>query len=162
MVDHGQTEELARRCGAAAEEIYRKKDYCCSEAVIVALNSAFEGGLDESQAAALGSGFCHGMGGAGCLCGALAGAEIMLGLLLGPRREGGMEKKTFQSKVAMPMHDVFKELYGATCCRVLKKRGKERGGVPCPELTRGGAELAAAILLRWGNKEAVKLFEKEK
>lgn len=142
-----QPAEIARLCGRRAENIYTARDYCCAEAVIVTLNGAFNCGLDQATAVALGSGFCHGMGGAGCACGALAGAEIGLSLLLGPRREGGLEKKKFQREVACLMHDRFKERFAATCCRVLLKNRKERGGASCAELTRGAAELAAQLVL---------------
>lgn len=138
--------EIVRLCGLRAENIFSVRGYCCAEAVIVALNGVFRGGLAET-AAALGSGFCHGMGGAGCSCGALVGAEAGLGLLLGPRREGGLEKKKFQQQLARPMHDRFKQRYAATCCRVLLKNRKDKGKAGCAELTRGGAELAAQLLL---------------
>lgn len=140
-------DEIAVCCGQRAENIFTQRGYCCSETVIVTLNGAFKLGLDESTAAGLGSGFCHGMGGAGCVCGALAGAEVILGLLLGPRREGGMAKKKFQQEVAAVMHDRFKERFAATCCRVLLKKRKEKQGAGCAELTRGAAEIAAELAL---------------
>lgn len=140
-------EEISRLCGLRAENIYSARGYCCAEAVLVALNGAFRGELSPEMAARLGSGFCHGMGGAGCVCGALAGAEIALSLFLGPRQAGGMEKKAFQKQVAWAMHDRFRDRFAATCCRVLLKRRKEKEGASCLELTRGAAEIAAALLL---------------
>lgn len=139
--------EIPQQCGQRAANIYDSRGYCCAEAVIVTLNGAFRLGLDDVTAAGLGSGFCHGMGGAGCVCGALAGAEMALGLLLGPRRTRGMAKKEFQKKVAAVMHDRFKERYQATCCRVLLKKRRGKQGVGCAELTRGAAELAAELAL---------------
>ncbi len=147
MPETMQAAEIAKLVGLRVENIYTVRSYCCAEAVIVGLNGVFRGGLDEATAAALGSGFCHGMGGAGCACGALVGAELGLGLLLGPRREGGLAKKVFQKEVASLMHDRFKERFAATCCRVLLKHRKEKGGASCPELTRGATELAVALLL---------------
>ncbi|MDF1614990.1 C-GCAxxG-C-C family protein [Desulfurivibrio dismutans] len=139
--------EIPALCGQRAENIFSQRNFCCAEAVIVTLNATFKIGLEEATAAGLGSGFCHGMGGAGCVCGALAGAEMMLGLLLGPRREGGLAKKVFQKEVAAVMHDRFKERFAATCCRVLLKKRKEKQGAACAELTRGAAEIAAELVL---------------
>ncbi|MEJ2033559.1 MAG: C-GCAxxG-C-C family protein [Deltaproteobacteria bacterium] len=111
------------------------------------LNEAFDGGLPPETAVRLGSGFCHGMGGAGCTCGALAGAEAVLGLFLSPNQPGGMKKKDFHA-LCKEMHDRFKERFGATCCRVLLKKRKEKKGASCQELTGGGAALITDILLR--------------
>jgi C_GCAxxG_C_C family probable redox protein len=140
-------EEISRLCGERAENIYTARGYCCAEAVIVALEGAFRGGLGEETAARLGSGFCHGLGGAGCLCGALAGGEIIVALYLGPRGPGGLEKKAFQKEVARELHDRFRQRFAATCCRALLKRRKEQGGASCLALTVGAAEIAAALLL---------------
>lgn len=141
-------EEISRLCGERAENIYTARGYCCAEAVIVALDGAFRGGLGEETAARLGSGFCHGLGGAGCLCGALAGGEIIVALYLGPRGPGGMEKKAFQKEVARELHDRFRQRFAATCCRVLLKRRKqETGAASCLELTAGAAEIVAGLLL---------------
>ncbi|MGV1099786.1 C-GCAxxG-C-C family protein [Thiovibrio sp. JS02] len=138
--------EIVSLAGQRAANIYEARGYCCAEAVIAMMNGAFRGGLAPELAAQLGSGFCHGMGGAGCTCGALAGAEIALSLFLGPRQPHGMKKKDFE-KVAREMHDRFRDRFSATCCRVLLKRRKEKQGATCKELTQGGAELAAALLL---------------
>jgi len=140
-------DEIVSLAGQRAANIYEARGYCCAEAVVAMLNGAFGGGLPPELAAQLGSGFCHGMGGAGCVCGALAGAEIGLSLFLGPRQPHGLKKKEFE-KVAKEMHDRFRERFGATCCRALLKRRKERQGASCKELTRGGAELAAELLLK--------------
>lgn len=132
--------------GGRATNIFSAQGYCCSETVIVVINQAFCGDLTPEMAARLGSGFCHGMGGAGCTCGSLAGAEVALGLFLGPRQKGGMKTKEFEM-VAKEMHDRFRTRFGATCCRVLLKRRKEKNGATCKELTVGGAEIAAELIL---------------
>ncbi len=139
-------QEIVRLVGARAENIYDARGYCCAEAVLCVLNQGFGGDLAPEMAVRLGSGFCHGMGSAGCTCGSLAGAEIGLSLLLGPRQPGGMPKKAFEA-LAKAMHDRFKARFSATCCRVLLKRRKEQKGASCKELTGGGAELAATLLL---------------
>ncbi|MFZ5774157.1 MAG: C-GCAxxG-C-C family protein [Thermodesulfobacteriota bacterium] len=146
MQQDGNKEEIVRLVGERAVNLYEARGYCCSETVMVVINQALRGELAPEMALRLGSGFCHGMGGAGCTCGSLAGAEVALSLMLGPRQEGGMKKKEFE-KVAKEMHDRFRERFSATCCRVLLKRRKEKQGASCKELTQGGAELVAALLL---------------
>ncbi|MDZ7640825.1 MAG: C-GCAxxG-C-C family protein [Desulfurivibrio sp.] len=138
---------IARLCGERAANLQQARDLCCAEALLTTLARAFGNEeLPESTAVRLGSGFCKGMGGAGCLCGALAGAQMFNGLLLGPFCQQGLAKKDFQP-LARRLHDDFKERFGATCCRSLLKRRKEKQGASCPELTAGAAELAAAQIL---------------
>jgi len=146
MENQGNAADIVALFGQRAGNIYEARGYCCSEAVIYALNQALGGPLSEEVAASLGSGFCHGMGGAGCVCGGLSGAGIGLGLFLGPRRAGGMKKKEFQPLVK-EAHDRFKARFGVTCCRTLLKRRKENKGASCQELTVGGAEIAISIIL---------------
>lgn len=139
-------QEIIRLTGERAENIFSARGYCCAESVICVLNQAFGGELAPEMAVRLGSGFCHGMGSAGCTCGSLAGAEVGLSLFLSPRQPGGMKTKEFE-QVSKAMHDRFKERFSATCCRILLKRRKEKKGASCKELTGGGAEIAAALLL---------------
>ena len=132
--------------GQRAANIFTARGYCCSETVLVVLNQGFRGDLSPEMAVRLGSGFCHGMGGAGCTCGSLAGAEVAISLFLGPRQPGGMKTKAFEP-VAKEMHDRFRARFAATCCRVLLRRRKEKNGATCKELTVGGAEIAAELIL---------------
>ena len=67
-----------------AENLFTNLRLCCSEALLLVLNHGFNGGLSSEQAKQLGAGFCGGMGEAGCTCGALSGAIMGLGLLVGP------------------------------------------------------------------------------
>ena len=141
-------EELAELARQRVENVFVARKLCCSESILYVLNEAFGGGLPPETAVRLGSGFCHGMGGAGCACGALAGSEAVLGLFLSPSQPGGPRKKDFEA-LCREMHDLFKERFGATCCRVLLKRRKEKKGASCQELTGGGAALATTLLLRF-------------
>lgn len=138
--------EIVSLAGERAANVYEARGLCCAESVVLVMNQAFGGELSEEMATRLGSGFCHGMGGAGCTCGSLAGAEIALSLFLSPRQKGGMRKKNFE-KLAKELHDRFRARFAATCCRVLLKRRKEKDGASCKELTQGGAVIVAAILL---------------
>lgn len=66
-----------------ARALYRSRRLMCSEAILTAVNEVFAGGLTERQAVALASALPVGLGG-GCLCGALGGAAVALGLTLEP------------------------------------------------------------------------------
>lgn len=138
--------EIARLCGERAKNMHEVRDYCCAESVLATLNRAFGGALDEATVVRLGSGFCRGMGGAGCVCGALAAAQMINGFFLGPHCRQGLSKKEF-TPLARQLHDQFRERFGATCCRVLLKLRKEKQGAACPDISAGAAELAAGQLL---------------
>ncbi len=144
--DAPRHQELIALAGERAANLYDAKKICCAEAVILTLNETFAGGLAPEMAVRLGAGFCGGMGGAGCSCGALTGAEMALGLYLAPNLPEGLAQKPFRA-VSKELHDRFKERYTATCCRKLLKLGKEKQGASCKELTRGGAELVTELLL---------------
>jgi hypothetical protein len=45
------------------------------------------------------------------------------------------------------MHDRFKARFLAVCCRVLLKLRKKKKGASCRELTQGGTEITASLLL---------------
>ncbi|MBG3877941.1 C_GCAxxG_C_C family protein, partial [Desulfovibrio oxamicus] len=57
-----------------AENLFDTRQLLCAEAVLHAVAETLGGPLSPDQAAALGTPFCQGMGGAGCTCGALSGA----------------------------------------------------------------------------------------
>ncbi len=129
--------------------LFDQHKLCCSETIVYLFNQGFNGPLGPETALRAGSGFCHGMGGAGCSCGALSGLVVVLGLLIGPHGEGGMAKKEFL-KLVKEAHDEFKQAFGATCCRVLSKKVKHDRKLRhqnCLKLTLGGVRIGAGLLL---------------
>jgi C_GCAxxG_C_C family probable redox protein len=146
-----QHEAIIKIVRQRAENLYGNRKLCCSESLLLVFNHGFNGGLSSEQAKQLGAGFCGGMGEAGCTCGALSGAIMGLGLLVGPHAKNGQSKKKFR-KLSKKMHDRFHERFSSTCCRVLiepydkDKKGRSQF---CSNLTGITAALAAELLLEF-------------
>ncbi len=133
-----------------AGNLFEKHGLCCSEAALVTLNLGFQGGLPVKKALQLSAGFCHGMGGSGCTCGALTASVSALGLFLSPHLDEGLAKKEFH-KIIQEMHDRFRQEFKSTCCRVLTKNVKHDRKAQksnCLKLTRGAVGAAAELLIR--------------
>lgn len=142
-------EEIVALVVERVENCYEKLGLCCSESISYVLSQAFGSGLSGRDAVQLGAGYCHGMGGAGCSCGALTGSVVILSYYLGPHGADGLQKKKFQ-RCIRAMHDQFRERFRSTCCRILSKKGKDEtpgSRIRCKELTEGGAEIATHLLL---------------
>lgn len=101
---------------------YYKQGYSCSESIIKA---AIDEGLCEKNLLAVASAFSGGMS-SGCLCGAVAGAQMILGSNFGKDNSKNNEE-TARAK-AKEFIDEFKIKRKATCCRVLTA-GFEQGSV---------------------------------
>ena len=105
------------------EEAYNLKDLgiCnCAQAVLKAYADLTD--LDEVTLLNIGSGFGQGMGSLEATCGALIGANILLGLV---------NKTDISTKsIARKMLSDFNTMCGATICKVLK--GVETRKVLCP------------------------------
>ena len=143
---HHKIIELVR---LRAENLFKNHKLCCSESLLLVLNHGFNGGLSSEQAKQLGAGFCGGIGKAGCLCGALSGATMGIGLLVGPHASFGMNKKNFR-QLAKKLHDRFHERFSSTCCRTLiKPYDKDKKGRSsfCGNLTGTTAAIATELLL---------------
>lgn len=93
--------------------------FACSESIIYAVKKNFELDLSD-DAIAMSSGFPWGLGGGGCICGALAGGAMCIGYFFGRRTPGDPSiNKCF--KLTNELHDHFRSTCGAACCRVLTK-----------------------------------------
>ena len=79
-------DKLVAQIRGRALNMYQTRQLLCAEAVLVALNHGFGGGLSDDQAVALAAPFCVALGDSGCLCGALSGAVMGSGLFLGQDR----------------------------------------------------------------------------
>ena len=89
-----------------AAEIFNS-GFACSESVIYAIRKHFDVEISD-DAIAMSSGFPWGLGGGGCICGALAGATMCIGYFFG-RRTPGDPKITRCFAITNELHDRFKE-----------------------------------------------------
>lgn len=86
-----------------------KAGYSCSEAIV---KVAIDEGFVPSELLSCATSFSGGMS-SGCLCGAIAGAQIVLGYIHG---KGKTEKARALAKEFI---EKFKENHKATCCKIL-------------------------------------------
>lgn len=142
-------EALVTRIGERARNLYQTRQLLCAEAVLSALNKGLNGGLTDAQATALAAPFSVALGDSGCLCGALSGAVMASGLLVG-QEHAYRHRKTMRHS-ARELHDSFKAANGTTCCRVLCKKVRHDKSAhfdQCADLTARAAEMAARQILR--------------
>jgi C_GCAxxG_C_C family probable redox protein len=112
-------EEVLEQVQAEAEQLFRSGIYFCSEAVLQTINELL-GKPYSPEIVKLASGFPIGMGKAQCLCGAISGGQMALGIVYGRVEGEPMQDKMFQ--VAKALHDYVKDEYKSTCCRVITKQ----------------------------------------
>lgn len=112
-------EEVLDKVQANAEELFRSGTYFCSESVVQTINELL-GRPYSKDVVKLASGFPIGMGKSGCLCGAVAGGQMGLGMVYGRVEGEPMNDKMFEE--AKKLHDYIKDEYKATCCRIITKK----------------------------------------
>lgn len=143
---------------AAAEAAARHFDggHNCAEAVLRALADD----LGRPECVRLATGFGGGMGGDGDVCGALSGAIMAIGLLLGRDEPGDDEAKARCYDVVHELRRRFREACGATECRELtgvdlrteagldeyEARGVK--SAVCRQAVREAAQVVAEVLAR--------------
>jgi C_GCAxxG_C_C family probable redox protein len=135
---------IAKAAGERAEALFQSREMYCAEAIMTAVCEALPGGLDPDSAGGLAAGFGEGLGGAGCVCGALAGAALAVSWHLRalPARAA--------REASRELHGRFTAENGSACCRVLTRPVKAIPAMrfaKCAGLTRFGAEEAVRIIL---------------
>ncbi|HBG04992.1 MAG: hypothetical protein A2075_15070 [Geobacteraceae bacterium GWC2_58_44] len=126
-------DEVAQQVASEAERLYRSGKMHCAEAVLAAVKEHFAPTLPDNVVR-LAAGFGGGSG-AGCICGAVSGGTMALGLVV----EG--DKKAVAA-MTRELHQWFKKEYGATCCKILTAHGKKG----CVNLTASVAGKVARLL----------------
>lgn len=101
---------------------YFMNGYSCSESVI---KYAIDRGLCPEELLSCATSFSGGMS-SGCLCGAVAAAQMVLGYHFG--RENSKGNEVIARVKAKEFIDEFKKRNGATCCKILSRglEGMER------------------------------------
>lgn len=92
---------------------YYKQGYSCSESVI---SAAIDEGLCDKSLLSVATAFSGGMS-SGCLCGAVAGAQMVLGANFGKQNSNNNEESA-RAK-AKDFMDEFKNRRKVTCCKAL-------------------------------------------
>lgn len=111
------TEQAAEKVNAKQLAGQNFRDgYNCAEAIVRAFRDALNADISD-EALRMASGFGGGLGHAGCMCGALTGATMVLGMIQGRVTKDQNRGPIYTS--AQEFHGLFKEKFGATCCRVL-------------------------------------------
>ena len=131
--DEVAVEGVVGTVAAEAEGLYRSGKMHCAEAVLAAVKNNFAPTVAD-EVVRLAAGFGGGSG-SGCLCGAVAGGTIAIGLVLQDDKKRAMA-------LTRELHKWFKEQYGATCCKIITQSGK--GG--CAILTGNVAGKVAEML----------------
>jgi C_GCAxxG_C_C family probable redox protein len=122
-----------------------REGFNCAEALVRAFRDQLHLDLSD-DALRMASGFGGGLGHAGCMCGALTGATMVLGMLQG--RVSPQESREPVYASARQFHDRFKETFGATCCRLLNPHpfDSREHLRTCIKITGNTAELLQAYI----------------
>lgn len=125
--------------------------YACSESVIYALRKNF--GWDDmtDDAIAMSGGFPWGLGGVGCLCGAVAGGTMSIGYCFGRRTPGDpCINRCFQ--LTCEFGNAVVEKFGSCCCGKLIEEFEDRNAperkTKCADVVAFCVETAARIIAR--------------
>lgn len=136
-----------------AENNFRGGFFCC-EALMQAIRDNFELDVPE-EVIAMSSGMAVGVGRSGCVCGALNGGVLALGLFFGRTEPKGPQDPKVNRVMALTheLHDWFKQANGknAICCRVLTREfdmGKGEHKPQCIRFTGLVAGKVAEIIIR--------------
>ncbi len=130
-----------------------KDGYCCSEAIYKGLLEYFGVPYTDAEVRIF-SPFGGGIGGSGCVCGALTGATAMIG-----RTFGNMAVSNGKVKVgrvlAFELHKHFMGLHQTTCCKTLtkdfKKEDRKEMKIYCSNLTSEIGVFAAKTIEKYKN-----------
>jgi C_GCAxxG_C_C family probable redox protein len=152
-IETGRLNDVFAFQGSAGDKVFMKQaagqnfreGYNCAEAIVRAFRDAMRRDISD-EALRMASGFGGGLGHAGCLCGALAGGIMVLGMIQGRDNKEQNRKPIYTS--AQEFHDLFRKKFGATCCRVLNPNSfdSKEHLRNCIKITGNTAELLSDYL----------------
>ena len=102
---------MEKNFSTLAPNYFLNEGYSCSESFA---RAAVELGLANEEIISIATSFSGGMG-SGCLCGAVAGAQMIIGLL------HGKTKDNTARTLAKEFYQIFTQKHKITCCKVLTK-----------------------------------------
>jgi C_GCAxxG_C_C family probable redox protein len=141
----------------SAENLYLTSDFHCAEVVLKVILENFRTELPEGIWS-MASGFPRGVGGSGCICGALAGGTMAMGIFFGTEPTEDKEiRKAMQ--LSRELHDKFKADHKATCCRALTrnlKLGTPERKQQCARISAEVTEETAKIIIREKGADVLK------
>lgn len=111
--------QIIEKVRNTAEGYFSHGEFFCSESVVHTINQLLGLPLPH-EITKLASGFPIGLGKSGCLCGAISGGVIALGIMYGRNHGEAMNEKIFLKSARL--RDFIKDYYGSTCCRVLIRK----------------------------------------
>lgn len=114
-----EKEEILDNIRKEAEDYFRHNEFFCSESVVYTINKLLGEPYDK-DIVKLASGFPIGMGKSGCLCGAVSGGQMALGMVYGRKYGEQINEKMFP--LAAELHDYTMKEYGSNCCRVITRQ----------------------------------------
>jgi len=127
-----------------AEALFREGRLYCSEAVVKTIRDNLAPDMPESLIAAA-SGFPGGVGGSGCICGAVSGGVIVLGYLFGRTGPSTAADPKIQNamKLAGELQESFRKAHkGVLCCHIHTKGLDMAKGENVPQCTAFTGEAA--------------------
>jgi len=133
-----------------AESYYLAGDFYCSETVLKVICEHFDTVLPD-DIVSLASAFPRGVGGSGCICGALVGGTMALGMFFGRTTAKDEVRVKKAMELSKELHDLFRSKLKAACCRVLTKKvalGSPEHKQQCSRIAGRVAEETAKIILR--------------
>ena len=102
---------MEKKFADLAPKYFLEEGYSCSESFA---RAAVELGLADEKIISIATSFSGGMG-SGCLCGAVAGAQMIIGLLYGKTKDNTARA------LAKEFYQKFVEKHKVTCCKILTK-----------------------------------------
>jgi len=142
-------EALIELIEAKSRNLFLTRQFQCAQAVLCSLNEGLQGELRWDIAARLASGLAGGLGGSGCLCGAITGGVLAIGLFMGKDGRALLKASGSSFSTAL-LHRQFAGRFGSACCKVLSKKLKHDAKAhfdQCAEFTGAAAEIASRIIL---------------
>jgi C_GCAxxG_C_C family probable redox protein len=125
---------VAEKAAIEAEGYFRSGRMHCAEAVLYTIRNHFAPDTPE-ELLRMAGGFGGGSG-SGCICGAVSGGTMAIGLVV-------KDDKKRVNRLTKELHKWFKEQYGATCCKIITTGGKKE----CPLITGSVAGKVAELLV---------------